>query len=542
MDEFKVIESGNEVSNNKTKRIIVSVILFLLVSTGGLFYFRGHNFEGHMWATLFFSTFIGVFAFLLVITQNNKIRIVGVMGLLVTVSVGSYVLAEIYIYMVAYLWFGFIYGLALQYGRFCFASAFRDLFAVGVSRMVVGIVIAVVLFGITVAPVTAIGESTFHAAPWGWHALIGGLIFGFGMVFAGGCASGSLYKIGEGNGTAIIVVLSLSVTQAVFADIGGWANSLVPSSWKERALEKAVEKGALFTEAVTPADGWLDQYLAGHVWWQPSQTYAQALGFQNDSFSGAFIGNLLVGTLIPAAVLLIIVYIFWSRKSYLKNIGKEKGSFGDELRGYWQMIVSSKRTAIAGLAIGVASGLHMLVMKGLRRAFDMENAGQLLEALDYNFGISAQGTVFDPGYWYVTTQEAQLVGWIGNKLGWQNMDNIYFGWANGIPNPIYDTADWMSIALIAGASVMALLNNEFKWKRPTRELAMLAIFGGFFMGIGSRLGLGCNIGAFFVRAANGDISGWIFGLGMMFGAYFGVIFFNWYTERKMAKEMASFDL
>jgi uncharacterized membrane protein YedE/YeeE len=544
MDEFKVTDVGNEVGNNKTKRIIVSVILFLLVSTGGLFYFSGHNFEGHIWATLLFSAFLGIFAFFLVITQDNKIRITGIMGLLITVSVGSYVLAEIYIYMVAYLWFGFIYGLALQYGRFCFSSAFRDLFAVGVSRMAVGIVIAVVLFGLTVAPVTAIGESTFHPAPWGWHAFIAGLIFGIGMVFAGGCASGSLYKVGEGNGTAIIVVVSISVTQAIFADIGGWTNSLVPNSWKEKALEKAVEKGSIFTEKVIPTDGWLDQYLAGHVWWQPSQTFAQALGLQNDSFLGAFLGNLLVGILIPAAILLVFVYIFWSRKAFLKKWVKENGSKGlkAELVGYWTMLAASKRTAVAGLFLGIAAGLHMLVMKGLRRTFDMENAGQLLEALDYNFGISAQGTVFDPGYWYVTTQEAQLVGWIGNRLGWENMDNIFFGWVNGIPNPVYDTADWMSIALIAGAAVMALLHNEFKWKRPTRELAIWAITGGFLMGIGSRLGLGCNVGGFFVRAANGDISGWIYGFGMMFGAYIGVVFFNWYTERKMAKEMAAFDL
>jgi hypothetical protein len=296
------------------------------------------------------------------------------------------------------------------------------------------------------------------------------------------------------------------VTQALFADVGGWANALVPDSWKEKALEKAAEKGSIFTEKVIPADGWLDQYLAGHVWWQPSQTFAQALGLQNDSFLGAFVGNLLVGILIPAAILLIFVYIFWSRRSFLKKWVKENGSKGlkAELVGYWTMIVSSKRTAVAGLFLGIAAGLHMLVMKGLRRTFDMENAGQLLEALDYNFGISAQGTVFDPGYWYVTTQEAQLVGWIGNKLGWENMDNIFFGWVNGIPNPVYDTADWMSIALIAGAAVMALLHNEFKWKRPTRELAIWAVTGGFLMGIGSRLGLGCNVGGFFVRAANGD--------------------------------------
>ena len=59
------------------------------------------------------------------------------------------------------------------------------------------------------------------------------------------------------------------------------------------------------------------------------------------------------------------------------------------------------------------------------------------------------------------------------------------------------------------------------------------------MGIGARLGLGCNVGAFFVRTANGDASGWLFGLGMTGGAYIGVRFFRWWTERKMAKEMGA---
>lgn len=102
------------------------------------------------------------------------------------VSVGTYSLSELYIYLVAYLWFGFIYGMCLQYGRFCFASAFRDLFAVGVPRMVVGIMIATILFSLTASFVTATGMSTFHSAPTSIHSVIAGLFFGVGMVFAGG--------------------------------------------------------------------------------------------------------------------------------------------------------------------------------------------------------------------------------------------------------------------------------------------------------------------------------------------------------------------
>ncbi len=60
------------------------------------------------------------------------------------------------------------------------------------------------------------------------------------------------------------------------------------------------------------------------------------------------------------------------------------------------------------------------------------------------------------------------------------------------------------------------------------------------MGMGARVALGCNIGAFFIRVAGGDPGGWLFGIGMVVGGYIGVRFFNWWTERKMAKEMEAF--
>src|SRR5690554_7549671 len=44
-----------------------------------------------------------------------------------------------FVYLLVYGWFGVIYGIFLQYGRFCMASAVRDLFAVGVPRMAVGV-------------------------------------------------------------------------------------------------------------------------------------------------------------------------------------------------------------------------------------------------------------------------------------------------------------------------------------------------------------------------------------------------------------------
>jgi hypothetical protein len=388
-----------------------------------------------------------------------------------------------------------------------------------------------VLFALVSAFVSASGLSTFHAAPTGVHAIIAGFIFGVGMVFTGGCASGSLYKTGEGNMSAALVVLSISVTQAIFVDVGGWTNELVPSSWRVSALEKGLP-ASLHVE-----DGWFDQYLAGYVWNQPVVTFAHMLGWKDDGVLGAFVGNFLAGVVVPAAALLAMVYFGWARKPYIKKLGGAPVTWRTHVSGYWAMVTANKRTAIAGLALGIAAGMHMFVIQGLRVKFGVKNAGTLLERMGFDFGLTVDGTVFDPGYWYVTTQEAQWVGWVFQKLGWDNMDNIYFGLNNGIPNPAINPADWMSLALIGGAAVMALLHNEFKFKKPTLELAMWAIIGGALMGIGSRLGLGCNVGAFFVRVSQGDTSGWLFGIGMIFGAYIGVQFFNWWAERQMARQM-----
>lgn len=472
--------------------------------------------------------------------RRNRKWIYVILGFFTVISLAPYrLMNEYYIYISAYMWFGIAYGMCLQYGRFCFASAFRDLFAVRVPRMVVGIMIAMVFFSLVGAFATTVGASSFHPAPFGViHVIIAGAIFGVGMVIAGGCASGSLYKIGEGNGVSMLVVLALSVSQAIFVDIGGWANKLVPQSWHDSALRKGLPK------VINVGDGWMDQYLAGYVWNKPpikiSETQVIA---ENFGVAKYFVGDSLLNVIIPAVLLLIVIYIFWSRKIFMRNRikeGKSSRGFRANLAGYWSMIVSSKRTAIAGLALGIFAGLHMFVMRKLQLAFGVQNFGELMTRMGIDFGISVRGTVFDPGYWYVTTQEAQWVGWMFNKLGWNNMDNIYFGLTNGIPNPLFNPADWMSLGLIGGAMIMALANKEFRWKKPTKELAMWAIIGGTLMGIGSRLALGCNVGAFFVRVSMGDPSGWMFGIGMVGGAYTGVKFFNWWTERKMAKEMEAF--
>lgn len=94
---------------------------------------------------------------------------------------------------------GAVLGFVFQRGRFCVTGAFRDLFTIRSSRwftafMVIVAVQSVGVFALDAAGVIDLAPETF---PW-LGTIIGGLIFGFSIVLAGGCATGTYYRAAEG--------------------------------------------------------------------------------------------------------------------------------------------------------------------------------------------------------------------------------------------------------------------------------------------------------------------------------------------------------
>lgn len=467
--------------------------------------------------------------------RKNNLQAAGVLTAVIAGSVWALSLDTRFVYMLVYVWFGLAYGMLLQYGRFCMASAVRDLFAVKVPRMAVGMMIAVALYAVVAAIVTLAGFSTFHPNAMGWHVVIGAAIFGFGIVFTGGCASGSLYKAGEGNMNSMLVILAISFSQAIVVSASGWWDKLVPQSWVEAAAAQDMPAELTITE------GWFDIFTAGHIWNLKGTTTAEIFGMA-ETAAGIVWLNTFLTAILPVMIILVALYAFYYRKGYLRRSGKAAPTLGDELAGMWAMCTSSKNTAIAGIGLGILAGLHMYVTGALREHYGIFNFGELLVAMGYTNGLSIQETVFDPGYWYITTQEAQWGGWIMQKLGIDSMDSIFFGLDNGLPNPLLNAPGFMSIGIILGAAVMALSRREFKWKLPSWETAFFAIVGGTLMGIGARLAMGCNIGAFFATVTNGDPSGWVFLFGMTIGAYIGVKVFTWWMDWSTARKGGECDL
>lgn len=458
----------------------------------------------------------------------GKMRAAALVVIALAVSAWAYAQDSRYGYMLVYAWFGVSYGLLLQYGRFCMASAVRDLFAVGVPRMAVGMMIAVALYALVAAVVSLSGFNTFHPNVLGWHILIGAAIFGFGIVFTGGCASGSLYKAGEGNLGSVIVILSISFTQAWVVTEAGWVDSLAPASWAVAAKAKDMPA------ELSVESGWFDLFTAGYIWDQKATTMAQMLGLSEGSVAAVAANTLLVA-LLPVAACLVALYAVYFRPGYMRRAKIASPTLQQHLAGLWAMSTSSRNTALAGAGLGILAGAHMWVTGALRERMGISNFGEVLSAMNHKSGLSIQETVFDPGYWYITTQEAQWGGWVLEKLGVAQRDSIFFGLDNGLPPPWLNAPGFMSIGIIVGAAVMALSRREFKLKLPNLEAAIFALIGGALMGIGARVAMGCNIGAFFATVTNGDPSGWIFLLGMALGAWAGVKLFAWWVDWQAAR-------
>ncbi len=108
---------------------------------------------------------------------------------------------------------GVLFGFALQRGRFCMNSAFRDIILGKDFTLFKALSVAILVEMIGFSILAFTGTVTLAPKPLMWGAnIVGGLIFGFGMVLAGGCASGITYRTGEGMMGALMAVLGFGLS------------------------------------------------------------------------------------------------------------------------------------------------------------------------------------------------------------------------------------------------------------------------------------------------------------------------------------------
>ncbi|ARJ56678.1 selenium metabolism membrane protein YedE/FdhT [Campylobacter cuniculorum] len=94
--------------------------------------------------------------------------------------------------------FGVGFGFVISRAQICFTSAFRDLFITGRGYMAKAVIIGMMVSTIGVFSYIMLGVAPkiMWAGP---NAMIGGFLFGLGIVIAGGCECGWMYRAVEGQ-------------------------------------------------------------------------------------------------------------------------------------------------------------------------------------------------------------------------------------------------------------------------------------------------------------------------------------------------------
>lgn len=153
---------------------------------------------------------------------------------------------------------GFAMGFIMHRSRLCFARSIREPLMTGEGEMTKAIIVAL-LVGTPLAALLFQAKvidpySAIPATFW-MGSLLGGVLFGIGMIFAGGCASGALWRMGEGH-------LKLWVAVLFFA----WVGSIASAIFRKSGLLKAEMNLELIEESSVGYQAYLPVMLDGWGW------------------------------------------------------------------------------------------------------------------------------------------------------------------------------------------------------------------------------------------------------------------------------------
>jgi uncharacterized protein len=133
-------------------------------------------------------------------------------------------------------WFtGIAFGFILRRSNFCFTASMRDPLLTGSTSLARAVLIAFAITSVGFIvlqysaslrglPVPGMG----FVVPISFATVAGGIIFGIGMVLAGGCASGTLMRIGEGFGMQMLSIVFFVIGSFWGArDMGWWTLNFI---------------------------------------------------------------------------------------------------------------------------------------------------------------------------------------------------------------------------------------------------------------------------------------------------------------------------
>ncbi len=127
--------------------------------------------------------------------------------------------------------------------------------------------------------------------------------------------------------------------------------------------------------------------------------------------------------------------------------------------------------------------------------------------------------------WGITTPIALWGGGVFSFLGGSPWDWGFFREMMSAPGwqvtYLYG-GTLLNLGAVTGALFSSFLSSEFRIRkiRP-RKMVLAALIGGFLMGYGARIALGCNIGALLGGISSFSLHGWVYLVFLPVGAFIG---------------------
>ena len=145
-----------------------------------------------------------------------------IIGLMVIVFTGLSLVTGLWVFTAIPV--GFLFGVFLEKADLCGASAFSEVLLMKDWTKIGGLWVVISVSMIGFAVISALGWVSLNPKPFIWaNYIVGGVLFGIGIVLAGGCVSGCLFKSGQGNinSMAGLIGIPLGVAAVEYGPLHG---------------------------------------------------------------------------------------------------------------------------------------------------------------------------------------------------------------------------------------------------------------------------------------------------------------------------------
>ena len=360
---------------------------------------------------------------------------------------------------------GFLFGFFLEKADLCGSSAFSEIILMRDLRKFQGLLVVIVISMVGFSLLDALDLVRLNPFPFFWaSSLVGGVIFGIGMVLAGGCISGCLFKTAQGNMNSLAALVAIPLG-AVAVEYGPLHR--IHTALRQKVLN-APDGGPLTLSSVT--------------------------GLSYQTLAVIFL-----------VVTIVVALIISKRKKTPQGStpGIDKKPLPHRiLRSPW-------KPWQAGIAIGILASLAYLSSAASGRNYP----------LGATYGVLYAELLFtDHPLTYVWTNIKKEPAQVQSNQAASSQT----------PEPRKKVSLWIImevVALVIGSNVSARLRGNFRPTPKPPDEMLFAFLGGLLAGCGAVFAGGCVAGNIMSGFALMSVGNFLFGVAVVFSNWITTYFY-----------------